>query len=273
MNDHPPRGVPVLLYHSIGASGAPGLAPFELTLDVFRDQMEHLAAERYSVVALHDYVRWLHEAETDLPPRPVVITFDDGYRNFADAAAILKEFGYPATMFVSTAYVGRTSDWLPDDRAKAEPMMSWAELADVLEAGIDIGAHAHNHVALDTLRPDAAAREIVVSKRLLEDHLGIPVRSFAYPFGYSNRRVRTAVSHAGCDYACAVKDSLSTRADDPYAIARCFAPASSDMRAFAATLEHGNRRPRPDENLATKAWRVARRVGMGRFPAVNASRG
>jgi peptidoglycan/xylan/chitin deacetylase (PgdA/CDA1 family) len=251
--------VPVLLYHSIGTSGHDGLAPWEVSPDVFAGHLRYLDAHDYTVLPLATFARGLRAERSSLPPRPVVITFDDGYANFTTAASLLVSAGVPATLFVPTAAVGGTSSWLPGP-AGDEPLLSWSAIADLDAAGIEIGAHARHHVALDELSRATIQEEVQCSKRDLEEQLGHEVTGFAYPFGYSDGRVRRAVAGAGYGYACAVKDSLSGPNDDRYALARLFVPPEPDLVRFGRVLEHGTRRYRKRERAITKAWRTWRRA-------------
>ena len=254
------RGVPVLLYHAIGSSGAPGLAPFEIDRAGFAQHMLHLARTRRTVIPLAEYAHALRSGDpTNLPDRPTVLTFDDGFANFMQAAEVMCAHGYPATLFVSTSHVAATSAWL-SGVAQWQRMLTWADLAELVTMGIELGAHAHTHVALDEIDDLSIEREVRTSKHQLEDRLGREVRGFAYPFGYSDRRVREKVEAAGYEYACAVKDSLSEPFDDPYAIARIFAPTIGNTDELERTLTCGNRRSRRHERVATKAWRTYRKV-------------
>ena len=90
--------------------------------------------------------------------------------------------------------MGATSSWLGDDGS--HPMLSWAGADDIAAAGVEIGAHAHHHVALDELPERDARNEITRSKDEIEQHLGRAVESFAYPHGYHGPRVKAMVRDA-----------------------------------------------------------------------------
>jgi peptidoglycan/xylan/chitin deacetylase (PgdA/CDA1 family) len=266
--------VPVLLYHGIGASSIPELARFELTLPAFTDHMRHLARHGYTVVPLAQYADALRDpGARTLPERPIVITFDDGYANFARAAEILADFQYPSTLFIPTAYAATTSSWL-SGRAGSQPMLDWNDIRRVRTLGVEIGAHSHEHVPLDEFSRERVNAEVARSRAVLDGQLGVAVDGFAYPFGYHDVTVTSAVRRAGFRYACAVKDSLSTPNDDPYAISRLFAPTTGDTESFERLLTHGARRPRRHERVTTKAWRTVRRARrhLDRRPEVSSPR-
>ena len=89
----------------------------------------------------------------------------------------------------------------------------WRELGEISGRGVEIGAHSHTHPELDTLPPHAQAEEARLPKLLLEKHLGVPVRSFAYPFGLYDRQVREAVAVAGYTAACTMNSWAATPGD------------------------------------------------------------
>ena len=123
-----------------------------------------------------------------LPARPVLITFDDGYRdNLEHAAPVLQKHGYPAVIFVPIGYLdgGRP---LPHEEQRAargllNSTVDWGELRELEAAGVRVESHGISHRPLADLAVDEAAREIVLSKLRLEERLGREVRSFAYVKG------------------------------------------------------------------------------------------
>jgi peptidoglycan/xylan/chitin deacetylase (PgdA/CDA1 family) len=110
-------------------------------------------------------------------------------------------------------------------------------LSEISTSSIECGGHSHSHPQLDTLAPAEAAREIVQSKRLLEDHLGQNISSFAYPFGYHTAGLRRQVQEAGYRSACAVKYAMSSERTDPFALARLMVKSDTDVDALAAMLD------------------------------------
>jgi peptidoglycan/xylan/chitin deacetylase (PgdA/CDA1 family) len=197
-----------------------------------------------------------------LNARYAVLTFDDGFADFLYAALpVLQDVGISATLYVTTGYVGGRSEWLRSIGEGDHRMLSWDEVRICAAAGIEIGAHSVTHAALDTLPDRTLSAEIVESKAALEHQLGIPATSFAYPFGYYDRRVVAATRHAGFQTACAVADAFSSDQDSPLEIRRIKAYSSLSAQALAHLLVHPRTQP-PIRNssVATYLWRSMRRL-------------
>ena len=258
MSDRNAR-VPVLLHHSVRAEPTPGYEAWETSPTGLRRQLDQLDAAGFTPVPLPAYARWLRGATgASLPERAVVITFDDGFANFLDVAPLFVERAWPVTMFVPTAYVGGESDWLPPEFRRS--MLTWSQILDLDRSGIEIGAHAHRHRPIDTLRPRELHDELTRSRDLLQERLGHACTSFAYPHGYNSRRVRAAVADASFAQACAVQDAMSGAGDDPLAIARLFVGWSDVGERFDRLLVSGHRRRARHERMRTRGWRVYRRT-------------
>lgn len=252
--------VPVLLYHSISGRPPPFIAGFAVTPAEFERHLD-LAAERrctaLTVSAFADVLR----GRTPLPPRALVITFDDGLADFPAAALpALQARRLPATLYVPTGLL-RGSPQRVHLASVGDALLDWSQLAEIDAAVIEVGAHSHTHPHLDTLRTAAARDEIRRSKALLEDELGHDVRTFAYPNGYSSPRVRRLVSEAGFGSACAVKNAFSSPADDPLAIARLMLTSETTVEDVRAWLDGTGAPDAPRQDApATRAWRAYRRA-------------
>ena len=251
----------MLCYHSIGPRRVEELQPWELEPAYFDDQISYLRDVGYEPVALGELAAWLQDpTAVSIPAHPVVVTFDDAYTNFEVAADILAVHRVPVTLFVPTAYIDDGSSWYDTPDARRSRILSWDALRDLNGGGVEIGSHSHRHVPLDEVPFGEARDDIDRSKRLLEDQLGERVRSFAYPYGYYDARVRRELGRLGFEYACAVKNWTSGPGDDYFAIARVFPPAEGDLSTFDRVLRLGHRAPRRREALQTKAWRLLRRT-------------
>ena len=216
-NANPTPKLSVLLYHRIGV--AKTRRPHFCDIDRFRSQMRWLKLLGYQVVSLQDAHAGLFE-QAPLPKRSVVLTFDDGFQDFHDHAyPILREFGYPATVFVVAGLLGQPPRWLTDVEPSAR-IMSGAMLRAVRQGNIEIGAHTVSHPHLPAVAADLQEREIAHSKTILEDAIGEPVSSFAYPYGSYDPAVRDLVERAGFETAVTINRGLANWAANPFEIPR-----------------------------------------------------
>jgi peptidoglycan/xylan/chitin deacetylase (PgdA/CDA1 family) len=193
----------------------------------------------------------------------VALTFDDGFRDFmTHAVPLLESAHYSSTLFVPTGFVGSTSRWLVAEGEQRRDLVSWAELASLRDLEVECGAHSHSHPQLDLLSRRVAAREISLSKALLEDHLQTEVRSFAYPFGYSKPAVRALVASLGFGSAVGVGDLTSAPDDDLFAIPRLTVTCDTTVPALEALLTAPRTRVTEAttraRSLASRALRQAR---------------
>jgi peptidoglycan/xylan/chitin deacetylase (PgdA/CDA1 family) len=201
-----------------------------------------------------------------LPERPLAITFDDGFADFAETALdALIARNLTATLYVTTGFLAGRSQYAVE-RPFDDPMLSWSQLGEIASHGVEIGGHSHSHPQLDTLSAADCWQEIVASKQLLEHELVSPLKTFAYPHGYSSPLVRDLVRRAGFTSACAVKNKLSFSGDDPFALARLSLRVDTSLEQFDRWIRGtGARRALTGESLATRMWRVWRRTRATRF--------
>jgi peptidoglycan/xylan/chitin deacetylase (PgdA/CDA1 family) len=250
------------MYHSISAVASRAFRSFAVSPERFAEQMGYLRDAGYTALTVSDYARRLAGGGGPLPDRPVVLTFDDGFADFATRALpVLQRHGMTGTLYLATAYMGETSSWLRADGEGDRPMLHWEQVRSAQAAGVECGAHSHTHVELDTVSQQRAEQEVVHSKRTLEQQLDRPVTTFAYPFGYHNATSRRAVRAAGYTSACAVKFALSSTADDPYQLARVKVSANTTLEQFVNLLK-GRRLPvaPTPERLQTRIWGMVRRA-------------
>lgn len=251
--------VPILLYHGVSDRCSPEIARFTVAPSTFDQQLAQLAGDGYQTLTVSAFRPALLGAADRLPARPLLITFDDGFANFAtDALPILQRYGFTATLYATSGFMG---DAAPGRNRYGDPMLTWGDLAGVAAAGVEVGAHTHGHPMLDTLPHAAAREEITRSKDLIEQHLQAPIGTFAYPHGYSSAWVRHEVQKAGFTTACAVKNALSHTGDDLFAIARLTIEASHSADAVAGMVAGRGAQLAPArESVKTWGWRQARRT-------------
>lgn len=236
----PEKGhIPILMYHSISSQASSGFRPCIVTPETFDKHLSYLEQQHYTSLTVTQLVQALVTG-SDLPARPIVITFDDGYADFYTAALpALQRHGFSATLYVATAFIGGTSRWLQHMDEGDRPMLTWEQLAEISASGIECGAHTHTHPALDMLPPSEARNEILRSRRLLEEHLGQHVASFAYPFGFHNPRLQQIVRESGFASACVIKRKMISDRDNLYTLPRLAIWPDTNEHMLAAALSSG----------------------------------
>jgi peptidoglycan/xylan/chitin deacetylase (PgdA/CDA1 family) len=195
----------------------------------------------------------------------VAITIDDGLADAAEnARPILAQLGMTATLFVPSGYVGGHSQWLRGADA-GRPMLSWKAIESLAQDGFEIGSHGRMHLAADVNEPEVVELDARASRLELEDHIGRPVTSFAYPFGYHSPAAQRAVRTAGFRQACAVGDLPARAGDNRWALPRLQVGNHTTPEALMAMVEW---RPRPPAQAWPRSkqgiWRLGRRsAGWG----------
>ncbi len=220
--------IPILTYHSIDKSGS------VISTDpaTFRRQMDFISANAFNVISLKTLGKNLLE-NLPMPPKTIVFTFDDGFQNFYTTAfPVLNEYKFPATVFLITDYCGKFNDWsgnLPTlERSR---LMDWDEIKELNKNNIDFAAHSRTHPDLTKLRADDAACEILESKIIIEERLGVEVTDFAYPYGkYDLTAKRLASKHFRT--ACSTRLGKVQAGDDLFALKRVDTYYLSNDRIF-----------------------------------------
>lgn len=219
----------VLMYHGVDKVAA-DRDPHGMfvTPSAFSDQVDLLLESGFVPVSEQAYVASLYGAP--LPPKPVLITFDDGYLGVGEhAAPVLESFGVPSVLYVPVGLVGGWSDWL--EPRHRHPLMSVSDLRDVSSRGMAVASHGLDHAALPSLTDDELRRHTVETREVLQSLLGAEVRTFAFPYGTHDDRARAAVRAAGYSAAFAVHDPADT-----FGIRRVDVNALDTMRTFRLKL-------------------------------------
>ncbi|MGO9221933.1 MAG: polysaccharide deacetylase family protein [Streptosporangiaceae bacterium] len=251
--------VPVLMYHEI-APASETTSRLAVTPEAFAEQIAYLHNAGFETVTAARLAEIMAGQAGRLPGRAVVLTFDDGFEDFhRRAMPVLDEYGYTATVFVTTGWVQDAGR----DAAGRRParMLSWSQVAEAAGAGVEVGAHSWRHPQLDQLPGAVLREELYASKAQLEDRLGRPVPGLAYPFVYSSARVRRVAGEAGHQYACAVSNALPAPAADLLALPRLTVRRSTTPQVFQQISQGSNvaQLYRRDRAL-TKGYAVARRA-------------
>ena len=221
--------VSVLCYHRFGTRGS----RLNVTAAAFEAQMEYLARNGYNVIPLSRLATFLDGREA-LPPKTVVITIDDGYRSaFEIAWPILRKYGFPATVYLYSDFVG------------AGDALSWAQMQDLSASGlIDIQPHSKTHANLTLRLPgesearyrERIRREVDVPVAMIGDRLATPSYSFAYPYGDVNEYVVELLAKQKVRHGVTVTPGGNAFYAYPYMLRRSMVFGNEDLDAFKAKL-------------------------------------
>lgn len=197
--------VPILMYHKIG--GAIAHSQWWVTPLTFERQMRALKDYGYQTISFEQFL--LGRQGMPLPKQPTILTFDDGYQNiYTEAFPILRRFGFTATLFTTTSFIGENNrkdnswDIEGEEKFLARHLL-WREIQEMASEGFEIGSHGVGHRALETLSSRVVKMELGDSKVVLEKRLNVPVKVFSYPFGSNDERIKDLVKEAWYEMALA----------------------------------------------------------------------
>jgi peptidoglycan/xylan/chitin deacetylase (PgdA/CDA1 family) len=264
-----PRGeaVPILMYHAVADAPARETYGLSVSPPAFREQMALLAGNGFTPLTTAALATAWRESRP-LPRRPVLITFDDGYEGVhRHAFPALREHGFAATLFASTGWLRGAHEIRG---AALDRMLDWEQVRELAASGVEIGGHSHTHPQMDQLTDDRLWFEVrrcreILCGELAEVGAGPPV-SFAYPYGYSSRRVRRTVRAAGFGVSLAVGNALAERRQGPYALERVTVRRSTGIEEFERMVSGGAgavRRNFAGDRVLTTGYAVVRRTRQG----------
>lgn len=241
--------IPILLYHSVNPRPPDRIAGYAVDPTTFASHLDLLMERGYSPLTVSGLCDAVDSGR--VPPRPAVVTVDDGWADVHTyALPALAARQMPATIYLTTGSVGADREFL-----------SWAQVVELTSAGMEIGSHGHTHLQLDVVPHATVVDELHRARAELQARLDLPVRSFAYPHGYFDGWVRDTARLVGHDSACAVKQALSAPGDDRMALARLMVRPTTDASRLARWLD-GHRVgivPSP-ARVQIVAWRTCRRL-------------
>lgn len=232
------RGVPVLMYHAFGERDESDR--FVVPRRAFARQLLLLRLLGFRGIHFDELVGALRESR---PPqrRAVVITIDDGYLdNLEVALPLLRRHRFPATVFLVTGRMGGVNDWTEDGALSERAILSWEQARQLAAGGVHLGAHTRTHPSLPGESDESLVAEVVGSRSDLEQGIGGPVTTFAYPFGDLDERAVKAVADAGFDAACTVESRLAGLAEDPLRVPRIEVRRSDSIGRFLLNIWLGS---------------------------------
>jgi peptidoglycan/xylan/chitin deacetylase (PgdA/CDA1 family) len=222
--------VPILCYHRFAERCS---APFCTPAAEFEEQLRYLKENGYRVIPLSEFQEFVTYSRS-IPPKSVVITLDDGYQSIYEIAyPILKKYGFTATLFIYTNFIG-----------SAKSAMTWDELRQMKADGFEVGSHSLSHCDLtrkkegesDQAFLERVNEELVVSKQIIDQKLGQDTVYLAYPYGAYDPAVLALSQEAGYKLGFSVKNGGNPFFSDPLTIKRDQILVK-DMAGFVAKLK------------------------------------
>ncbi|MEM9348802.1 MAG: glycosyltransferase [Pseudomonadota bacterium] len=250
--------LPILNFHRVTPDPVPAaLAPYCHTPDQFEAQLQYFAQNGFYGVTLDEWqaqrARW-----RGMPGRALAITFDDGYVDFLEhALPILEKYGFPVTVFLVTDLVGKTAEW--DARyGPPAPLMTWAQIKQAAEKGVQFGSHTTSHPLLTTLSPREVADQAHRSRSEIEQNLGQRVDSVAYPYGDFNEIVGRIFEDNGYTLGLDTSGDPAEIHDRPMAMGRIELLPADGPEKIASKI------PTPRKTNQLRAMRLALKDGLFR---------
>jgi peptidoglycan/xylan/chitin deacetylase (PgdA/CDA1 family) len=261
VNTH--ASVMVLCFHNIEDKSA--MKALTISVAEFEHELQAVKEHGFSVIGMQDFLAW-RRGEKDIPAKSCVITIDDGWvSGYTNAWPILKKYGYPFTLFIYVNYVGTGGKSL-----------SWQQLEELRDAGVDIQSHTYSHSNLrspgggvdakakasilkdvQTLgREGWLRKEVIESKKVLEDRLGIKVNAFAYPFGIHTAEARAMAKEAGYEAAFTVYGQRLTHSS-PWDLLGRYAVEAAKPVIFQSALSMIGGGVAPEDPLTSPATQLA----------------
>ena len=227
--------LPILMYHRIAGDGPAELAPFRVAPAAFEQQLAHLRSEGYRSVTLEEWRRAC-ERRRPLPGRGVLITFDDGYRDFAQVAwPLLERHGFGATVFLVAGEIGGTGRW--DSELGGDfPLLDWRQVRRLRSRGVEFGSHTVSHPSLTELTNADVTLECARSRALLEEGLAAPVSAIAYPYGDVDPAIARLAGACGYTFGLTTGPGLAGLTDALMLIPRIEVSGTDTLDDFAAKL-------------------------------------
>ncbi len=238
--------IPILMYHSISREAERSVHPYYrvvTTPEVFSQHMSLLGEEGYEVIGLETALKLLDSSDGSrqvMQVKPVVITFDDGFLDFyANAFPILARYGFTATVFLPSSFIGCNGTSL------GKAFLSWTHVRELIRAGFTFGSHSVSHGDLSVRPHSDVERELRRSKETIEDRSGRPVFAFSYPYAFPEHRkeflsfLRNALRD--CGYSTAVTTSIGTvhEGNDHFFLRRIPVNDADDPALFRAKIAGG----------------------------------
>ena len=233
------RAIPILMYHQVGHEPQKFYPLHSIEPKNFANQMKLLKSCGFETIDLSQLYEY-RNGSGEIPQKPIVITFDDGYQDSIDnSVPALEACGFKAIYYIPTDYIGTDSHWMKSDLGIELPIADWDTIKQIDSKGFDIGCHSMSHPHLNQISGEKCLNELKTSKKILEEKLGHEVKHLAYPYGSYNESVMSAAGETGFITACTVDAGLCKSKYDSLALPRINIGYKDSVIDFVSKIHTG----------------------------------
>jgi peptidoglycan/xylan/chitin deacetylase (PgdA/CDA1 family) len=236
------NGIAVLMYHGIVSDENDISNPIHISKKTFEEQMAWLYENKYRTITLNEMLQFFERKQ--IPPKCVVLTFDDGYQSLlTNATPVLKSFNLFATLFLMTGAIGEKSYTIFNSQNSSfpenDPPLNWSQLKDMTNACWNIEAHSRNHYIHNIISQDLLEKEMRGSKEDIEYHIHKKVEFYCYPCGSYNTNCLKLLKKLGYKAAFSVHPGLANWNSDLRRLPRVEINQHTNLECFKRKLETG----------------------------------
>ncbi|GMR16734.1 MAG: hypothetical protein BMS9Abin31_1106 [Gammaproteobacteria bacterium] len=229
----------ILMYHIIDNPRDASEEKYCCGVKNFEQQMQYLRQSEYSPISLDSYISSLR-SKSQIPDKPIIITFDDGFEDFyRNAVPVAQKHDIPLTLFMVAKGIGGTNKWMHQRGKPKRNLLNQKELLACAKAGVTIGSHTLSHPRLTEVDDKTANNEIKLSKLHLQDVLGQEVKHFAYPYGLYDPEQLKIVEEAGYESACSTRSGFNRNNINLFELHRIEVYGSDSLWHFKQKLTFG----------------------------------
>ena len=215
--------LPVLMYHKVPNEDVPSKHKIYVSRDNFEKHLLFFQSQGFTSLTFDDLSDFWFERRplSQFPEKPLLITFDDGYRdNLQNAAPLLEKYGMKATLFLLADHSITENNWDEKEPGVESALITLEEKKQLPSSVYAVGSHGLQHLDLRQLSNDEVLEQMRVSKERLEQDLARPIRAFAYPFGHIDARLPALAREAGYDFAVNTDRGAVRWADERHSMFR-----------------------------------------------------
>ncbi|MCD2451811.1 polysaccharide deacetylase family protein [Methylicorpusculum oleiharenae] len=210
----------ILMYHMISEPKTAAEVRFACPPRQFEKHLQLLLKKGYTPVSINQVSNY-YSQNIQLPDKAVLITLDDGFEdNYLNALPIFERYQIPAVIYLATGVMAKTNQWMAVPTFSERKMLSWPQIQEMANHGMDFGSHTVSHPRLNELSNDNVEEELIASKKTIEDHLGKECAHFAYPYGLFTQSTRDLVEKIGFKTACSTRSGFNNAERDPLILHR-----------------------------------------------------